>query len=184
MFHGDIDVPTIAFTAQQDGFWRGWSALVGGTFGFETVDDSTDTTHDGATTHLTLPRFIAATGSGRVSFPIMLQAGGLLPLSLTLNVAAIQGGASHPRLHIGFHRGGVTGFHATMFDPTASYTVATRTFTTDPITGAAWTAEGLVGLEACIQSENVAGNNDVSLISGSVSYAPMTNRMLPIQRMR
>ena len=177
-------MPSLDFTVQQDGFWRGWSVLVGGDFGYETVDDSAGTTHDSGTTYLTLPRFIVATGSGRMSFPIMLQAGGLLPLSLTLNVAAIRGGASHPRLSIGFYRGGLTGFHASLFDPTASYTVATRTFTTDPLTGAAWTAEGLVGLEACIQSENVAGNNDVSLVSGGLSYAPMTNRMLPIQRMR
>ena len=177
-------MPTIAFTVQQDGFYRGWSALVGADTGYEAVNDSTGTTHDSGATSLRLGRLIPATGSGRVSFPIMLQAGGLLPLSITLNVAAIRGGAAHPEILIGFYRGGVTGFHVTKFNPTASYTVATRTFTTDPMTGAAWTAEGLVGLEACIQSEDVAGNNDVSLISGSVSYAPMTNRMLPVQRMR
>lgn len=169
-------MPTIALKVQQDGFWRGFSVLVGATFGYQAVDDSDGVTHDSELTHLTLPKLTSPVASGRVSFPLFLQAEGLVPTSITLNVVAQRGGALHPRLQIGFFKGGSVAFDASMFDPTASYTLAQRTFSTNPITGSPWSASSLIGLEACVQSEDgVNGNNDVTLVSGSMVYSPTTN---------
>lgn len=166
-------MPTLALKVQQDGFHRGWSALVfpfgeASSFGYLAVDDSDGVTHDGASTYLTLPRLAAP--NGRVSFPMFLQAEGLVPSSITLNVVARRGGASHPQIQIGFYRAGLTGFDAVAFDPGASFSLAQRTFSTNPITGLPWSASDLVGLEAMLQSENAAGNNDVTLLSGSITY--------------
>lgn len=171
-------MPTLPLKAQQDGRFRGWSALVGGSFGYQTIDDSDGTTHDSAATYLTLPKLNLDTETGRVSFPIMLQAEGLLPDAITLNVVAQRGGALHPRIQIGFHKGGQVGFSGSLFDPTASWSLAQRTFSTNPITGSPWSASDLIGLEACVQNESgVNGNNDLTLVSGSLEYRPQTNAM-------
>lgn len=155
---------------QQDGSLTGASAIVGATFAYQVVDDSDSVTHDGASTYLTLPKGAA------VSFPLFLQAEGLLPSSITINVGAQRGGPAHPRLQIGFYQAGLKVFDAVMFDTTASYTVSSRTFSANPLTGAAWSASDLVGLEACIQNEaGVNGNNDITLVSGSIDYLERKN---------
>lgn len=164
-------MPTISFTVQANGQWQGWTSFTGADFAYQCVDDSTDTTHDSGTTAITLGRLLLNPQSGRMSFPIMIMAEHLIPESLTLTVAAIRGGATHPRLQIGFARGGLVAFSGSLFNPTASYTTATSTFATNPLTSAAWTEDDLVGLEACIQSETgITGNNDISLISGTMDY--------------
>ena len=158
-------MPTLGLKVQQNGFFQGWLSIVGATFGFEAVDDSAGTTHDGATTHITIDK------ANTVSFPMFYQAEGLQPVSITLNVAAQRGGATHPQLLIGFYRSGVTAFSGSLFNPTSSYTVTSRTFSVNPFTGAAWVVEDLVGLEACVKGETgVNGNNDVTLISGNIDY--------------
>lgn len=170
-------MPTIALKVQQDGRLMGWTALIpgaGATFAYQAVDDSDGVTHDSASSYLTVPRGAA------VSFPLFLQAEGLQPVSITLNVVAQRGGVGHPKIQIGFYRGGLTAFDGTMFDPTASYTLAQRTFSTNPITGLPWSASDLVGLQACIQCEAaVGGNNDVTLISGSLDYVPLSSWDFP-----
>jgi len=169
-------MPTIALKVQQDGAWQGWSSLTGASFGYQAVDDSDGVTHDSATTYLTLPKLNLALFQGRVSFPVFLQAEGLVPTSITINVVAQRGGALRPRLQIGFYQGGLVGFDASMFDPTASWSLAQRTFSTNPITGQPWSQSDLVGLEACVQNEAGAfGNNDITLISGSLTGAPLSN---------
>ena len=172
-------MPTINWTVRQDGTWKGWESFVGGNAAWECVDDSDTTTHDSGASRITLPRLNLAAGLGRISFPIPLHgAVALTPVSFVVNVAAVRGGATHPEIAIGFYRSDGIGFSASLFNPGAAYSVATRTFTTDPITGAAWTESGLVGLEVCLQSETVAaGNNDISLISGSLTYHGPTNTM-------
>ena len=170
-------MPTIPLKVQQNGTLQGWSSIThqvgdGVNFGYQAVDDSDSTTHDGANTTLNLAKGAA------MSFPLFLQAEGFIPVSITLNVVARRGGAQHPRIQIGFYRGGLTGFDATMFDPTSSFTLAQRTFSTNPITGNPWSSSDLVGLEACVQNEQVNGNNDVTLISGSLSAIILTNRLL------
>jgi hypothetical protein len=177
-------MPTLAFRLQGDGYWQGWTSFTGATFAHECLDDSTDTTHDSATSYVTLGRLLLNPQAGRISFPIMLMAEGLVPSSLTLNVAAMEGGVNNPDLQIGFARSGLVGFHATVFSPTASWSVVTRTFSTNPITGSAWDADDLIGLEACVQSfTGQTGNNDITLISGSIAYHPRTNWGRKKQRM-
>jgi len=169
-------MPTIALKVQQDGYWRGWSALVGASFAYQAVDDSDGTTHDSADSYITLPKLNLPTGAGRVSFPLFLQAEGLIPVAITLNVGARRGGASHPQLQIGFSRGGIVGFDATKFNPGAGWSVASRTFSLNPITAAAWSESDLVALESCVQNEDgVNGNNDVTLVSGSIEYTGSHN---------
>lgn len=165
-------MPTLPLRVQGDGRWQGWSSLVGGTSGFEVVDDSAGTTHDSATTYLVLGRLLLNPQAGRISFPVFLMSEGLIPVSLTVNVAAQRGGVAHPRLQIGFDRAGSVGFSASLFDPTASWSVASRTFSTNPITGQAWAAPDLDGLELCVQSESgIAGTNQITLVSGSIDYS-------------
>jgi len=175
---------TVTFGVQGNGVWQGWTSFTGATFAYECLDDSLGTTHDSGTTFVTLGRQLLNPQAGRISFPIMLMAEGLVPDSLTLNVAAMEGGALNPDLQIGFARSGLVGFHATVFTPTASYSVVTRIFSTNPITGSAWDADDLIGLEACVQSfVGQNGNNDISLISGSITYHPRTNWGRKTQRM-
>lgn len=181
-------MPTIALKVQQNGRYQGWFSLTGGVFGYQTIDDSDGTTHDSGTSFLRLPRIglFGVDDAGTVSFPLFLQAEGLVPTSITLNVVAQKVGViSHPRIKIGFQRGGSTGFDATMFDPPASWSLAQRTFSTNPITGGPWSVSDLVGLEACLQSETgVAGNNDVTLVSGSMDYYPVTNTRIGVSARR
>ena len=166
-------MPVQALKIQANGSERGWSSLTGGVFGFDTVDDSDAVSHDAATSYLTLPQ------SKRVSFPVFLQAEGIRPQSLTVNVVAQRGGASHPLMRIGFLRGSQLGFDAVLFDPPATWTLAQRTFATNPITLAAWTVDDLLGLELCIENDSTVGTNDVTLMSGSVTYSPLTNWQWP-----
>lgn len=164
-------MPTFAFTVQADGIWKGWSSFTGAPFAYQCIDDSTDTTHDSGATKLNLGPLTLDPQGGRISFPIMLMTEHLVPDSLTLTVAAIRGGATHPTLRIGFAKDVRVGFSGTVFDPTASYTTATRTFTTFPMTGLPWTSDDLTGLEACVQSTTgQLGDNDISLISGTITY--------------
>lgn len=164
-------MPTLSFTVQKDGTWQGWTSFTGATFAYQCIDDSTGTTHDSGTTRINLGRLLLNPQGGRISFPIMLMAEHLIPDSLTLTIAAIKNGVNNPDLQIGFARGGLVGFHGTVFTPGASYSTATRSFPTNPITGSTWNADDLVGLEACVQSVvAMLGNNDISLLSGTLDY--------------
>ena len=174
-------MPTVALKVQQDGTWRGWNLLVGATFGYQTVDDSDGVTHDSASTYLRLPKLSLVNGQGRVSFPVFLQAEGMMPASITINMvgrAAGGGGGASPDMQIGFLIGGVPTFHASLFDPGADWALAQRTFSVNPITGSPWSAQDLVGLEVCVQNEDLTnGSNDVTLVSGSMDYTPATNAL-------
>lgn len=171
-------MPTFNFKVQGRGFYRQqWSALVGGTFAWECVDDSDTTTHDSDTSYLE----ISGVGANAVSFPIMAMAE-CVPESIDINVAAKEpsGFGGGREMSIGFYRGGAVGFHGTTFTPTTSYTVATRTFATDPISGGAWTQDLLKGLEVCIRNTGgFAAINRISLISGTMTYTLATNWIKP-----
>lgn len=166
-------MPTLGLKVQQDGYWRGWLGLFGGTSGFEVVDDSAGTSHDSAATYLTLRLLNLSQAKGRISFPVFLQAEGLVANSITINVAARRGGVSHPLLDIGLARSGLTFFHASQFDTTADWTVESRSFTEDPWSGLPWTPEHLVGLEACVSSDVDyfgPGFNEITLVSAGIDY--------------
>ena len=163
-------MPTTGLHVQQDGKVQEYSALVGASFAYQTVDDSDGTGHDSDATYLTITR-----QSPRVSFPLFLQAEGLLPLSITLNVGA-RGSGTHPRIRVGFYRSGLSGFSASLYTTTSGWTVAQTTFSTNPITGGPWAPSDLIGLEPLVQNETgINGANDVTLLSGSLTYVPMTN---------
>jgi hypothetical protein len=173
-------MPTLALKVQQDGTWRGWSGLVGATRGYLAVDDSSGVAHDGDATYLLLGTLNLGLMLGRVSFPLFLQAQGLNPTSITLNVAAEQGSGSHPNLQIGFIQGGLAAFDPAGFVTTGAYQVATRTFSTNPISGAPWVASDLIGLEACVQSQVAQqGTNRVTLVSASLTYVPTLSYLVP-----
>lgn len=168
-------MPSVACKPQAEGTWRGWSLLSGDSLGFRCVDDSDGTDHDSAATFLRLPKLIPGV-AGRVSFPFFLQWAGGLPSLVTVNIVAQRGGASHPRLQIGFLRGSSIAFSGTFFDPGVSWQLATFAFATDPITGLSWDPEDMPVTEVCVQNEtNVFGNNDVTLISASVDYTEPHN---------
>ena len=166
---------TIALRVQGDGYHQGWESVTGATYAWQAVDDSDGTTHDSDTSYVVLPRQFLE--QGRMSFPMFRQCSPGQVISITLNVAAkIESGS--PELRIGFYRSGTEAYDGTTFTPTGSYTVASRTFTTNPITGAAWTATDLVGLEAAVSMQTlVIGKARVTLISGSMVAAMPTNRL-------
>lgn len=175
-------VQTIGLRVQQDGHLMGWSMIVGASFAYQAVDDSDSTTHDSEATYFILPKNTGL-GPGIVTFPMFQQTNGILPSSITINVVATRGGASHPRIQIGFYRGGLTAFDGALFNPSASWDLAQRTFNTNPITGSPWSPSDLIGLEACIQNEaGVQGNNDITLVSGSLTYYPTTNTTRRVPR--
>jgi hypothetical protein len=161
-------VPSLNFKVWGDGTHQQWSALVGESEGYLCVDDSDDSSHDSDDTYLTL----RGPGERKISFPILVMAEISDIASIALRVAAkIDSGLSSPPLRIGFYRNGSSAVSGTTFSPTTSYTVATWTWTTDPITGEAWTQEGLARLEAYIENTaGFAGINRITLVSGAVSY--------------
>lgn len=157
---------------QGNGFYAGYSAIVGATSAFEAVDDSDDTTHDSAATYITLPRLLTSP-TGIVSFPFFLQWEGGVPTSIAVNVVARRSGAVHPQIEIGFHRSGTLVFSGSMFNPGAGFNLATRTFAVDPFNAGAWDPAVLPMTEVCLRSEAGAlGSNDVTLISAEVTYRP------------
>jgi hypothetical protein len=163
-------VPTISLKPQGNGTYSGWSSIIGATYAYQAVDDSDGTTHDSEDSYFVLPR-LAASPAGIVSFPFFLQWAGGRPTSIAVNVVAQRGGAAHPQIEIGFVRLGTFAFSGSLLDPGVSWTLATRTFTTDPITGAPWDAEDLRLTEVCLRSEALAiGSNDVTLVSVVAVY--------------
>jgi len=162
-------VPSVPLSPQSDGLYRGWSSLVGATEGFRAVDDSSGTAHDGSASYFVLPRLVAP--AGMVSFPLFASVAGLTPTAIAINIVAQRGGASHPRIQVGFLRGAASGFDPTLIDAPASWTLFAYNFTTNPLTGLAWSAADLPGLEVLLQSEAFTlGSNQVTLVSGTLFY--------------
>lgn len=172
-------MPTTAFIPQAAGLFTGWESVVGADFAWHALDDSKDATHDGDGSYVVLPKLTASAGT--MSFPILLMAGGLHPLSLTVRVAGKIESAA-PELEIGFQRGGLTAFHVTTWTPTGTYAAVTRVFATNPLTSAAWDIADTTGLEVCLKSAlGAIGKTRVTLLNGSMEYAPETTarRLIP-----
>lgn len=168
---------TVPLRPQANGLYQGWFSLTGDNTGWKVLDDSEDASHDGDLSSMRLNRLDLQPGSGRVSFPLFLQTGGLLPISILLRVAAKRGTAAHPRMQIGFARpGGALVFSGSLFTTLVDWSVTERTFSTNPFTSLAWQPSDLIGLESCLQNEaGVSGSNDVTLFNGSLDYTTRHN---------
>jgi len=158
-------VPTVALTPQQDGFYRGWASIVGGsTLAYQAVSDGSDATY------LVLPKLSGALGI--VSFPIFLMAGGLTPTSIQIIVRARLDSGAAPTMQVGFTRGGLVAFDAVVDALTGSILNFTHTFPTDILSGGAWMETDPVGLECCIQREAITlGAARIIQVSGSMIYS-------------
>lgn len=179
---------TFALKVQQDGPVLGVQDIIGATFAYQAVDDSDGPAHDSDTTYVTLLREDDPGGlpRGRIVFPLFLQAEGLTPVSIAVRAAVRRSGAAAaPDVEIGFWRAGVAAVSASVVVTTTTWQVVTRTFTTSPFTGAAWTEADLIGLHACVQQTIVPTvvRNRVSLVSGSVTGYGRTNRLLRLPGM-
>lgn len=168
-------MPTTGLKVQGDGFWRGWLNLFGGTTAAEVVDDSDGTSHDSAATYLSMRLLNLAQGNGRISFPVFRQADGIIPTSISVNVVARRGTVSHPDLEIGltYAQPAVAVFDPMLFTTDANWTLATRTFSSNPWSGAPWALADLAGLELCVSSEPSffgPGTNEITLVSGTINY--------------
>src|SRR5262245_9565649 len=179
-------MPTLALKVQNNGAYQQIQDITGATFAYQAVDDSDGTTHDSNTTYIRLRNIGPDTGT--VSFVAFQGISGFLPRSVTINVAARRNAAGNPEIDIGLQRAGFFALSGSTFLPGASYAVESRTFGSNginPLTGAAWAVGDLVGVELCIVTEpGSAGSNRITLVSGSLDYAPLTNRRSRIPNMQ
>ena len=144
-------MPPIDLRLQGDGLFTGWSSIVGATHAWQALDDSDGTSHDGDGSYIVLPRQILP--AGRVSFRMFQGAEHLVPKSITLRVGAKKQSSS-PRMSIGFQRYGVEAYDVTKYTPGTNYSVATREFVFNPITGLPWADGDLIGLEPCLLEDS------------------------------
>jgi len=63
-------VPTLALRVQQNGRFQGWSALVGASSGYLTVDDSDNTVARLVRDVSRAAKLNLPTGAGQISFPL------------------------------------------------------------------------------------------------------------------
>jgi hypothetical protein len=104
-----------------------------------------------------------------VSFPLFQMAEGLIPSAVIVRAGA-KIDTGNPILQIGLSRGGIQGYSASLFTPSAAYSVAERTFSVNPLTGAPWAAGDLLGLEGCVRQQSAGGGARLTLLSGNLSY--------------
>ena len=157
-------MPTQSLIPQQDGYWQGWSSIVGGTFAYQAVSDGSDATY------LLLPKLAGVTG--RISFPVFLMADGLIPTSIQIVVRAKLDSGAAPTIQVGFTRGGVVAFDGTIDTLTGTIGNYVHTFSTDILAGGPWMETDTDGLEVCIQREAVTlGVARIINVSGTLTYS-------------
>src|SRR5207245_1811046 len=84
----------------------------------------------------------------RVSFQFFDMAFGLVPASITLRVSMRKSGVGATAvLALGFSRGATVASGGTVSTTSALYSIKTKVFTTNPLTGLAWALDDLVHLE-------------------------------------
>ncbi|HKB07906.1 MAG TPA: hypothetical protein VKF61_06495 [Candidatus Polarisedimenticolia bacterium] len=179
-------MPTIALKVQGNGAYQQIQNIVGASFAYQAVDDSDGTGHDSDATYVRLRNIGPDTGT--VSFVAFQGISGFLPQSITVNVVAKRNAGGNPEIDIGLQRAGTFALSGVTFLPGAGYTLESRIFGSNginPLTGAAWAVGDLVGVELCIVTEpGSAGSNRITLVSGSLDYAPLTNRRSRIPNMQ
>jgi hypothetical protein len=166
-------VPTLNLVPQRNGANSGWSSLVGGTVGYDTVDDGVTTVSDGDASYLILPRLVGS--GGIVSFGFFGGAERILPTSISIR-AAVKKNTGNPEIEVGFFHGGAFAFSAATIIPGATYNTVVTTFANSPFTAAPWTAGSMSGLEPCLRMKaGVIGTARVSLLNVVLDYAPLTS---------
>lgn len=137
---------------QADGTFSNFQALVGATTITAAVDDSLDTTNDGDTTYFQLANTPGL--ASRVSLRFFLRAEGFLIDSITMQVAmrkAAPGGGSAAIL-LGFCQAGAVAYdQVPVSTSTTTYVIRSKTYVSNPITGAPFTAADLNALECCME---------------------------------
>jgi len=163
-------VPTLALRVQQNGRFQGWSALVGASSGYLTVDDRTTR----CTTRRDVSRAAEvepADGRWTDLLPAVL----FRPKDCCRCRSRSTWGPSGTALRTRDCRSAFREAERLEPELLQSRFIIHRlqtTFSTNPITGGPWSNLGSGGLEAYIQSESgTNGNNDITLISGSITYA-------------
>lgn len=163
---------TINLPAQANGTLSGWSSIVGGSFGYDAIDESDDSAFDGDTSYLILPRSLG--NAGIMSFRFFNGAEGMIPTSIVIRTA-MKINSGNPDVQVGFYRSGAMAFSVTTVTPSASYNVFPSTFSANPFNASAWAAGDLVNLEPCLRMSNgVIGTARVSLVSVELTYTVAT----------
>jgi hypothetical protein len=161
-------MPTINLPVQANGELAGWSSIVGGTFGYDAIDESNDSDDDGDTSYIVLPRQIGT--AGIMSFRFFDGSENLIPTSVTIRTS-IKLNSGNPEVEVGFYRGGATAFSMTTVIPGAQYDDEETTFSTNPFNASAWAADDLLPMQPCLRMLSGAiGTARVSLISVELSY--------------
>lgn len=163
-------MPTLPIDLQEDGPHRGWSALVGVDTATGAVVDSLDgSSNDGDETYVRLPRLIAT--AGFVSFLAFKGAESLVPASIFLGLVARKEGANGPGVRAGFIKGTTKGLSAVQ--PLATtYGLIPLTFSSNPVTGAAWAPGDLDGLYIYVEVQDQGvGQIRLTLLYGTLTYA-------------
>ena len=164
-------MPTQAARPQQDGTLQEFQVLVGADFPFEAIDDSFDGTNDGDTTTVNIGR------GHRISFPFLNQFStpDIVPTSVLIRVVARKEGVPPVSIQIGMYQGGDIQVGADIV-LTNSHVEYTRTFATNPFTGAAWAKGDLVAVQILAQLAVFPhGTSRITLLNGEITYELPTN---------
>jgi hypothetical protein len=155
-------MPTLTVYPQADGYYQLWDSVEPvGSDGYETVDEATT---DDDTGYLILDKFTTIAGAASFAFG---SASNILPTQIVITCRAkIEAGVS----------GGAIAVDASTEVMAAGYATFTRTFATNPFTGAAWAVDEMKNLELYVSTVvPVLGKVRVTMLNATITYTLPTN---------